>query len=168
VLVKAVHVALLGLVSIVSAASADQLALLRSVDAHGQPLDPAKLRGEVVAVTFCSRYTQREVGPINDRLQAIARPGDTEVISVIDFDGIPSLFHEYARRKVRESERTTGAVKHIIDEQGKLKHLFDADPRRRIDILVLDRDGNVRGHFIGANQVDDAMRLIDDLRRSRM
>lgn len=165
---KAVHVALLALVTIASAARADQLALLRAVDAHGQPLDPAKLRGEVVAVTFCSRYTQREVGAINERLQAAARPGDTEVISVIDFEGIPRLFHDYARRRVRESEQKGGGVKHLIDEQGKLKHLFDADPRRRIDILVLDREGNVRGHFIGAGQVDDAMRLMNDLRRSRM
>jgi hypothetical protein len=165
--VKVVCALLFTLVTLGPARAGDQLALLRATDAHGQPLDPAKLRGEVVAVTFCSRYTQREVAGINDRLQAAARPGDSEVVSVIDFDGIPHLFHDYAKRKVRESEKP-GGVKHVLDEDGKLKRVFNTDPRRRVDILVLDRDGTVRGHFIGAGQVDDAVRLMNDLRRSRM
>jgi cytochrome oxidase Cu insertion factor (SCO1/SenC/PrrC family) len=155
------------LVTPVVANAKGELALLRANDAHGQPLDPAQLHGQVVAVTFCSRYTKNDVGPINDKLLAGSPGGDVRVVSVIDFEGIPRMFHNYARRKVAESDRPNG-VTHLVDDTGQLRRVFNTDPRHRVDIVVLDRDGTVRGHFIGSDQVDDALRLMNDLRRARL
>jgi cytochrome oxidase Cu insertion factor (SCO1/SenC/PrrC family) len=144
-----------------------ELALLRAPDAHGTPLDLGKLKGQVVAVTFASRFTQKEAGPINEQLATRSQPGDTVVISVIDFEGIPRMFHGYAKGKVAQSDRP-GRLEHVVDENSELRQKFDTDPRHRVDILVLDRNGTLRGHFIGKQGADDAVRLVDELRRTSL
>jgi hypothetical protein len=144
-----------------------ELALLRIPDARGNPLDLDRLRGQVVAVTFASRYTQKDVRPINEQLATRAQPGDATVVSVIDFEGIPRMFHGYAKGRVAQSEQP-GRIQLVVDVQSALRNKFGADPLHRVDIFILDRAGSVRGHFLGKEGVEDAMRLVDELRRTPM
>lgn len=132
---------------------------LQAADAHGRTFDLASLRGNVVAVTFVSRYTRDEAARVHNALGA--RDG-VKVVSVVDFVGIPGFVHGYARRKVAEA--ANAHVQLLLDERGDLGRRFGARPDKRVDILVIDRGGGLRGHFEGAGQLEAAMRLIDELR----
>jgi hypothetical protein len=132
---------------------------LRGCDGHGRPFDLARLRGSVVAVTFTSRYTRDEALRVNDALAARA---DVKVVTVVDFVGIPSFVRGYARRKVAEAD--DGRIQHVVDEAGRLRGAFGADPAKLVDIFVIDRDGGLRGHFRGARELAPALQLVDDMR----
>jgi hypothetical protein len=145
-------------------ASARSLVMLNGADSHGRPFDLRSLRGEVVAVTFTSRYTQNEAHKINEALRA--RTGDDfAVVTVVNLVGVPSLFHGYAKRRISEEQAKTH-VRHVVDENDRLKQEFNVDPAKRVDILVIDKDGTLRGRFTGEKQLQDAVRLIDQLRQS--
>lgn len=143
-------------------AGGPQLVWLRGWDGHGRPFDLATVRGRVVALTFCSRWTKDEAAKVHDAL-ATRAGGDVMVVSVVDFAGIPGFAHGYARRKLAEHDQQ-GRIVHLVDEQGGLKRAFQTDPERRVDIFVIDRDGSLKGRFYGEKQVGDAVRLVDLLR----
>jgi hypothetical protein len=139
-----------------------QVVLLRAQDGRGHPFDLERVRGQVVAITFASRRTREEAAHVH---QELLGQGDVFVVSVIDLVGIPGLFHGYARRKAAEHDRQ-GRIVNLVDEHGELKRMFQADPGSRVDILVVDRDGVLRGRFVGSAQLPDALRLVDELRVS--
>lgn len=134
---------------------------LQAADARGRAFDLATLRGNVVAVTFASRYTQDEAARINTTLTSRV---DVKVVSVVDFVGIPGFVHDYAKRKVAEAD---GRVQHLCDERGELKRQFGAHPDKHVDIFIVDRDGGLRGRFEGQQQLEAAMRLLDEVRVAR-
>src|SRR5437660_9723717 len=80
-----------------------QLVWLNGADGHGRPFDLRSLRGQVVALTFTSRYTKDEAHKIN---QALASRVDRDfaVVTVVDLVGVPSLFHGYAKRRIADEE----------------------------------------------------------------
>jgi hypothetical protein len=131
--------------------------VLRGWDGRGQAFDLAQLRGNVVALTFTSRYTHDEALRVHD---ALSGRNDVKVVSVVDFVGIPSIVRGYARRKVAEAD---GRVLHLCDEKSQLHDAFGARPDKQVDIFIIDRDGALRGHFIGA-QLTEALRLVDAVR----
>ena len=133
---------------------------LQSADAHGRTFDLSSLRGNVVAVTFVSRYTQDEGQKING---ALGSRGDVKVVSVVDFTGIPGFVHGYARKKVAEAD---GRVQHLCDEAGTLGRRLGAHPSKHVDIFIIDRDGGLRGRFEGQGQLGSALRLLDEVRTS--
>jgi hypothetical protein len=145
-------------------ATAGELVWLHVRDGHGRPFDLQQLRGHVVALTFASRYTRDEAERVARALKPRVVAGDVEVVSVIDFAGVPSFLHGYVKRRVAEHDR--GGMHYLIDEQGHLRRAFNVEPDKRVDIIVIDRAGATRGRFSGARQVDDALRLIDVLRAS--
>ncbi len=132
---------------------------LQATDARGQLFDLSSLRGNVVAVTFVSRYTQDEAERVN---AALATRRDIKVVSVVDFIGIPGFVHGYARKKVAEADG--GRVLHLCDERGDLRRKLGAHPVKHVDIFIIDRDGGLRGRFEGEAQLDAALRLVDGLR----
>ena len=134
---------------------------LHAPDAHGNAFDLASLRGNVVAVTVVSRYTHDEALRIN---RALGARGDVKVVSVVDFVGIPRFVHAYARRKVAEAD---GRVQHLCDDSGDLGRQLGAHPRQHVDIFIVDRDGGLRGRFEGAQQLDAALRLLDQVRTAQ-
>jgi hypothetical protein len=142
-----------------------QIVALRGHDGHGRHFDLSSMRGQVVAVTFASRFTRSEADRVNNALMSHAAEGDMMVINVVDFGGIPSLFHGYARRKAAEHDQP-GKIYHLADESGEIRRQFQVEPGKRVDILVIDRDGSLRGRFSGSGQVDEAARLVDQLRTS--
>ena len=131
---------------------------LQGVDARGNAFDLATLRGSVVAITFVSRYTQDEALRIHEILGAHA---DVKVVSIVDFVGIPELVFDFVRRKVAEAD---GRVQHLCDEHGELGRRFNTQPDKRVDILVIGRDGGLRGRFVGLAQLEGARRLIEAAR----
>ncbi|HXU68497.1 MAG TPA: hypothetical protein VN947_04170 [Polyangia bacterium] len=133
---------------------------LQAADAHGHHFDLSSLRGNVVAVTFVSRYTQDEGARVNG---ALGTRGDVKVVSVVDFTGIPGFVHGYARRKVAEAD---GRVQHLCDETSTLGRRVGAHPRQHVDIFIVDRDGGLRGRFEGQQQLGSALRLLDEVRTS--
>lgn len=139
---------------------ARQQVWLRGWDGRGQAFDLASTRGRFVALTFCSRWTKDEAARVHDALKT---RGDVLVVSVVDFAGVPSFARGYARRKIAEHDQQ-GRILHLVDEQGGLKRAFQTDPERRVDILVIDRDGTLKGRFYGGGHVADAIRLFDELR----
>jgi hypothetical protein len=132
-------------------------------DGHGRAFQMERMRGQVVAITFASRYTREEADRIHTVLLAHAAVGDMVVVNVVDLMGVPGIFHGYARRKAAEHDRE-GRIVHVIDEHGDLRTRFQADPRQRVDIIVVDKEGQLRGRFCGAGQIEDALRLVDQLR----
>ena len=133
---------------------------LKGWDGRGQAFDLQSVRGRFVALTFCSRWTKDEAAKVHG---ALSGRGDVLVVSVVDFAGVPNFARGYARRKIAEHDQQ-GRILHLVDEQGGLKRAFQTDPERRVDILVIDRDGSLKGRFSGEKQVPDALRLIDQLR----
>ncbi len=133
---------------------------LQIPDGHGRPFDLASLRGRVVAVTSVSRYTKDEAARVH---AALAARSDVTVVSVVDFVGIPSFVHGYARRKVAEAD---GAVLHLCDEHGDWGRSVGAHPDQHVDIFIVDRDGALRGRFEGAHELGRALHLLDELRAS--
>jgi hypothetical protein len=127
---------------------------LRGTDGRGQAFDLTALRGNVVALTFTSRYTQDEAERVHGALTGRAA---LKVVSVVDFVGIPSVVRGYARRKIVERD---GRVLHLCDEQSALRGPFGARPDKQVDIFIIDREGGMRGHFVGA-QLADALRLVE-------
>jgi hypothetical protein len=134
-------------------------------DANGTPYPLEADRGKVVAVVTLSRYTSKEAAPVQDAIGAAAQQGKVVSISVIDLIGVPRLFQGIARRKVREGGRTSPLV-FLVDDQGLWRHAFGVQPDKRVDILVLDRQGVLRGHFVGREQLGEALRLVQALRDS--
>jgi hypothetical protein len=130
---------------------------LHAADGRGRAFDLASLRGNVVAVTFASRYTQDEVARVND---ALASRADVKIVSVVDFMGIPGFVHGYARKKMAEAD---GRVQHLCDEHGQLRKQFSAHPDKHVDIFIIDRDGGLRGRFEGLPQLEGALRLLDEV-----
>jgi hypothetical protein len=120
--------------------------------------DFATLRGHVVALTFVSRYTRDESARVNE---ALLRHADIKLVTVVDFVGIPSFAHGFARRKVAAAE---GPVLHLCDEHGDLGRRLGAQPGKRVDIFIIDRDGQLRGHFTGAAQLLQAEQRLDEVR----
>jgi len=134
---------------------------LSAADGRGRSFELSSLRGNVVAVTFVSRYTQDEAARVNE---ALGSRSDVKVVSVVDFVGIPGFVHGYARKKVAEAD---GRVQHLCDEHGALKRQFGAHPDKHVDIFIVDRDGGLRGRFEGQQQLEAALRLLDEVRTSQ-
>jgi len=158
--VRSTILALVLLASTTAVAQGPVLAL-HAPDAHGNAFDLASLRGNVVAVTVVSRYTHDEALRIN---RALGARVDVKVVSVVDFVGIPRFVHAYARRKVAEAD---GRVQHLCDDSGDLGRQLGAHPRQHVDIFIVDRDGGLRGRFEGAQQLDAALRLLDQVRTAQ-
>jgi hypothetical protein len=148
-----------------AAAQEGQTIAFTAQDGHGRAFQLEHMRGQVVAITFASRYTREEADRIHQQLLGHAAAGDMVVVNVVDLMGVPGIFHGYARRKAAEHDKE-GRIVHIIDEHGELRARFQADPRQRVDIMVVDREGQLRGRFTGAAQLEDAIRLVDQLRTS--
>ena len=129
-------------------------------DADGHPFALTESRGRPVALIVVSRYTRKDAERINDVLTPLA--GDVEVITAVDFMGIPGLFHGYARRKIKEAQ-TRSPIRMLVDERGQWRRWFGVAPDKRVDILVLDRSGLLRGRFAGPTQVHAALELIRTL-----
>lgn len=135
---------------------------LRGHDARGVPFDLKGLRGQVVALTFASRYTQRDARLVNGALGDQARPGQVAVVSIIDFVGIPRIFHGFARGQVARHDRPE-RVKLLVDEQSAFPPGLGVHPERGVDILILDEEGVLRGRYSGPAQLPAAIRMIDAL-----
>jgi hypothetical protein len=135
---------------------------LRGHDGLGREFALADLRGQVVALTFVSRYTRDESARINNQLSARAR--EVAVVTVVDLIGIPSFAHGYARRRIAEADAAGG--RHVVDDQGALRRALGAQPDKQVDIYIIDRDGTLRGRYVGERQLPEALRLVDALRSS--
>lgn len=135
------------------------------VDGEGQAYDLRALRGQVVAVTFGSASTQEEVGRINQLLDAQVRPGDVQVVSVVDLGGVPGWLHGYARGQVAKNQRGM-RIKLVLDEAGSLRRPLGVQPTQRVDILVIDRQGAVRGRFRGEGELTQVLHLLAELRQA--
>lgn len=135
---------------------------LEGFDATGHPFYLQSARGQVVVIIMLSRYTSKAAAPIQDALGAMAEPGRVEVISVIDMIGVPGMFRGMAHRKVQAGSRGSPML-FLVDDKGTWRSYFAAQPDKRVDILVIDQEGIVRGHFVGQEQLGEAERLIREL-----
>ena len=133
-----------------------------------------KLHGNVVVITVVSRYTEKESYQVNWRLGTRLKDGDFRMVTVIDFIGIPKFSFIYNIARNRILKETTKAneelvkhnvspVEYICDMNMVLRGPLQSDPRHRVDIIVIDRNGEVRGHFNGIREIDQAIKLIDNL-----
>ena len=54
---------------------------------------------------------------------------------------------------------------HLVDGAGQLSKAFHVDPKHSVTILVLDKDGVVRGRFDNKAGLPAALQLIDQLEK---
>jgi hypothetical protein len=150
---------------LLGSASAGERVSLHARDANGKPFKLESRRGKVVALTFASKSTKDELAKVDE---ALARHSghDFEVVSVIDFENVPGIAKGMARKKVAENDRP-GQVKLVVDPDGGLARSLNADPKSRVDILVIDKRGRVRGRYDGTRGLPDAEKKITQLRRHR-
>jgi hypothetical protein len=141
---------------------ADTPGILAGTDGFGQPFRLDQTRGTIVAMTLASRYTRHEAERVNAYFEPLAARGAVHVVSVIDFMGIPSLFHGYARRRIAEASRRS-PIRFIVDEEGRWRSFFQARPDRRVDVILIDRDGKPRGHFAGEAELGAVDRMLASL-----
>jgi hypothetical protein len=135
---------------------------LRSWDAHGRPFDLRSLRGKVVALTFGGRHTQDEVTEVNDELAQEAGR-DFQVLCVVDLTEVPGVGRGGALKKIAEADRP-GELEHLVDDHGSLRRPFEVSPDERVDILILDKNGDLRARYVGLREVPDALKKIAELR----
>ena len=147
------------------ASSARALPLsIDGVRAKGGTVRLDEERGRVVAITLMSRYTREELERINGELKSAVGP-DVQMVTVVDFVGIPRLFHSLARSRVAAGA-VDPAVEVVVDDSGSWRASLGAAPERQVDIIVLDQRGELRGHFVGMQQIESAKKLIRELRAS--
>ncbi len=122
------------------------------------------LRGQVLVITIVSRYTEKDSYYVNAKLGTRLKDKDLNMITIIDFIGIPhwGIIYDYARKRILK-ETANSPVKYICDTTDRLRTALHADPKHRVDIIVLDKAGEIRGHFFGVKDVDNAIKLIDEL-----
>jgi len=155
--IVAVVALVLGLSSVASAET-----WLKSWDAHGRPVELRDFRGKVVALTFASKGTRDEVTEVNDELADLA--GDSaEVLCVVDLEDVPEFGKGTARKKIAESDKP-GLIQHVVDERGSLPRAFNVDARKKVGILVIDKNGELRGRFDGLRDLEKAQKLVEQLK----
>lgn len=162
--VRFVLTALVGLAAATATAYANPTSspvAFHAMDASGKPFDLERLRGRVVALTFASRQTRDEAAHVNQELAGRASSAVT-VVSVVDLSNVPTFALGYARRRVAESDHP-GRLEHVVDEHGTLARPLQAEPQRRVDMLIIDREGALRGRFVGEKQLAQALHLLDEL-----
>jgi len=130
--------------------------------------------GEVVVITVVSRPKEKESYFVNWKLGIRLRNSDFRMITVIDFINIPhsGFLYNFARNRIIKettivnndlTKRGVPPIKYICDVQGVLRTKLGADPKHRVDIIVLDKNGEIRGRFNGAREIDATIKLIDQL-----
>lgn len=139
-------------------ARAEETVWLQSWDAHGRPFDLRSQRGRIVAITFASRHTRDEAAEVND---ALVDKG-IEVVSVIDLADVPGIARGSAQKQVGAYDRATQI--NLLDNTGALAHDFHVAPMTRVDILIVDGNGALRGRYAGIGQLDQALQQIDLLK----
>jgi hypothetical protein len=141
---------------------------LRGQDAAGRPFDLGSLRGQPVAVTFASRHTRAEAARVNEALVPLAVAGEVVVVNAVDLRAVPGVFRAYARRQIAAHD-LAGRVLHLVDESGAAWQPLGVEPERRVDILIFDAAGALRGRFSGLSGLPAARRLLEELipRRAR-
>jgi hypothetical protein len=135
---------------------------LNSKDAQGHPFSLGDLRGKIVALTFAGRHTEDDATEINDEL-ANGAGGDMEVVCVVDLSTVPHVGHKTALKRITESDRP-GVLQHLVDERGSLHQSFDVRPDARVDILIIDKNGELAGRYQGLQGVPEAKKKIAELR----
>lgn len=134
----------------------------------------ATKRGNVVVIVVVSRYTQKESYFVSWKLGTRLRDGDFRMMTVIDFIGIPrfGFIYDIARKRILKETSQSNAelakhgvspIEYICDMKETLRDKLNADPRHRVDVIVLDKTGQLRGHFDGGKDIDKAIKLIDEL-----
>jgi hypothetical protein len=144
---------------------ADGRFILSGRDGRGHNFDISWLRGEVVAITFASRYTREQVSYVNEALLQHMRHGESEVITVVDLVGVPKIAYGYVRRRVAQADQL-GRIRHLIDD-GRIRQQLQVRPEHDVDILVVDKQGVLRGRYSGGRQLGEALQLIEKLRSNR-
>jgi len=159
---RRVALALAFLLAVTAGASAE--VWLKSWDAHGRPVELRDLRGKVVALTFASKHTRDEATEVNEELADLS-DDDAQVLSVVDLEDVPDFGRGTARKRIAESDRP--GLQHVVDERGSLPRAFGVDATRRVAILVIDKSGELRGRFDGLRDIQQAERLIEQLKKER-
>jgi hypothetical protein len=158
------HVTFAGALSLCLATPASAEVWLKSWDAHGNPVQLKDMRGKVVALTFASRHVQEEATEVNDTLSQLPGAGDdVQVLSVVDMMDIPDVGRGTALKRIAQSDRP--GLQHVVDDRGSLKRGFGTDPSHKVDILVIDKKGDLRGRYNGLYEIDAAEKKIDELRK---
>jgi hypothetical protein len=136
---------------------------LKSWDAHGRSVQLSDYRGKVVALTFAGKHTRDEATEVNDELAELAGD-DAVVLSAVDLEDVPDFGKGTARKKIAESDRP-GVLQHVVDDRGTLARAFNADPKQSVAILVIDKNGELRGRFEnGLRDLPQAEKLIRELK----
>jgi hypothetical protein len=134
---------------------------LKSWDAHGRPVALSDYRGKVVALTFAGKHTRDEATEVNDELSDLSGD-DAAVLCVVDLEDIPEFGKGTARKKIADSDKP--GLQHVVDERGALPRAFNVDPRQHVSILVIDKNGDLRGRFDGLRELPQAEKLIKELK----
>jgi hypothetical protein len=134
---------------------------LRATDAAGRPFDLERLRGQVVIVTAATRATQDESREMGARLQSVVVRGQVAVVTVVNLDAVPFFALGYARRRLAQ-EAVRSSMVLINDEHG---NLCRALALQGCDILIIDPRGQLKRRYRGKDQLDQALRAVDELRR---
>lgn len=135
---------------------------LKSWDAHGRAVQLSDYRGKVVALTFAGKHTRDEATEVNDELADLAGD-DAAVLCVVDLEDVPDFGKGTARKKIAESDKP--GLQHVVDERGSLPRAFNVDPKQHVAILVIDKNGDLRGRFEGGlRELPQAEKLITQLK----
>jgi hypothetical protein len=140
------------------AGRAQERVWLHSYDGHGQPFDLQQLRGHVVAVTFASRHTRDEAEEVNDTL----RQHGVDVVTLVDFRDIPPFGKGAAKKQMAQHDEP-GQI-NLVDERGRLAQAFNTAPKERVTILMIDREGVLRGRYDGLGQLPQALQEAERLK----
>jgi hypothetical protein len=74
------------------------------------------------------------------------------VVSVVDLRDVAHIANTLAIKQIRKSDRT-GKILHILDKDGRIACGFGIDPSRNVDMILVDRHGQLLGRFAGVEQL---------------
>lgn len=143
-----------------------KLPALDAIDTAGKSFRLEDDLGLTIVLVLSARPKRSEIERVTQAVVGLVKPGQVDVLNVVDFTAIPAGFRGYAKREIAESARKS-PIRFLIDERGAWKRAFQGRSEDHIDLVVFDRQGDIRGRFPGEAEFQPMLRLVEGLNKAQ-
>jgi hypothetical protein len=156
---------------------------LDSKDIYRAPFSLSQYRGRIVVLFFTNKkYVQQRPPKYSKLSSSYAMKEKLQAVVIFSSKGVPKIARGYFRKKLmarikereqaflmkvkREGKDPAKVVfpRYLTDWQSRIHKMFAVNPReKKLSIVILDSQGNLKGRFPGEDNYKDAVRLLERL-----
>lgn len=156
---------------------------LKTNDVYMKAFDLSQYRGRVVVFYFTNKnYASKRSPKYSSQSASYAFNKKLQFVMVFSPRGIPRIARGIFRKKLiqrvsqEEQKFATQAIqdhkdpskiiltRYLTDWDLKIHRMFHIDPREeKFSIVVIAKDGQLKGHFPGETHYQDAVKMVEDL-----